>query len=138
MNDWKCTRRSFIKTAGWMTVVAAGSLSLPEAFALSLPKAVPNSSKHGSKLKAPANACDCHIHIFDDRFPMTGPPILRAQLERGFLSAFHATHRHLTGGGGHPVPMSRTTGAPRMPSRKSACRMRVGLRWFTPKSRMKR
>jgi predicted dehydrogenase/predicted TIM-barrel fold metal-dependent hydrolase len=25
------------------------------------------------KLKAPANACDCHLHIFDRRFPPPGP-----------------------------------------------------------------
>src|SRR5512143_32466 len=37
-------------------------------------KEVPNSSGTDvPKAKVPRNACDCHIHIYDDRFPTTGP-----------------------------------------------------------------
>jgi predicted TIM-barrel fold metal-dependent hydrolase len=74
MGDWKCTRRTFIKAAGWMTVASVGGSSLPDIFATSSPQVVPNSSgTEKPTFKAPANACDCHIHIFDARFPMTGP-----------------------------------------------------------------
>lgn len=35
---------------------------------------VPNSGgTEAPKLRAPANACDCHLHIFDSRFPPPGP-----------------------------------------------------------------
>ncbi|MEI7670858.1 MAG: amidohydrolase family protein [Deltaproteobacteria bacterium] len=32
-----------------------------------------SSGKSLPKLKAPAGACDCHVHIFDKRFPPAGP-----------------------------------------------------------------
>jgi len=36
---------------------------------------VPNSGgTEAPKLRAPANACDCHLHIFDSHFPPPGPP----------------------------------------------------------------
>lgn len=36
---------------------------------------VANSGGIGApKLKAPVKSCDCHIHIFDSRFPPPGPP----------------------------------------------------------------
>jgi D-galactarolactone isomerase len=40
-----------------------------------MPRAeVPHSSgTEPPKLKAPANACDCHMHIYDPRFPPPGP-----------------------------------------------------------------
>jgi predicted TIM-barrel fold metal-dependent hydrolase len=39
-----------------------------------LEQQVPNSSgTERPRLKAPPSACDCHIHIYDDRFPITGP-----------------------------------------------------------------
>src|ERR1700722_8370419 len=35
---------------------------------------VPNSSgTEPAKLKAPTNACDCHMHIYDSRFPEPNP-----------------------------------------------------------------
>lgn len=40
------------------------------------PLVVPVANSGGRampKLKAPANACDCHLHIFDRRFPPPGP-----------------------------------------------------------------
>jgi len=37
-------------------------------------KEVPNSSgRDVPKADVPVNACDCHIHIYDDQFPITGP-----------------------------------------------------------------
>src|SRR5260370_22962491 len=35
---------------------------------------VPNSTgTEPAKLKAPASACDCHMHIYDPRFPESNP-----------------------------------------------------------------
>src|SRR5260221_13212459 len=40
---------------------------------------VPHSSgTEPPKLKAPANAADCHIHIYDARFPSSGPVLSHA------------------------------------------------------------
>src|SRR5258707_8683258 len=37
-------------------------------------QAVPNTTGTGpAKVKAPANAADCHMHIYDPRFPETNP-----------------------------------------------------------------
>ena len=57
-------RRSFL--TGTAALAAAGTHALAQ---------VPNSSGTESpKLKAPANACDCHMHIYDgDRFPPARP-----------------------------------------------------------------
>ena len=39
---------------------------------------VPNSSGIGRpKLSAPPNACDCHMHIYDSRFPVSPTAKLR-------------------------------------------------------------
>jgi predicted dehydrogenase/predicted TIM-barrel fold metal-dependent hydrolase len=47
-----------------------GSEALPVALGLQ----APHSGGAGApKLKAPAKACDCHLHIFDRRFPPPGP-----------------------------------------------------------------
>jgi predicted TIM-barrel fold metal-dependent hydrolase len=36
-------------------------------------RSVPNSTgTNAPRLKVPANACDCHFHIYDERFPITG------------------------------------------------------------------
>jgi len=59
-----------------MTVATVSRISIPESLAApsSTENQVPNSSgAEAPRLKAPANACDCHIHIYDDRFPITGP-----------------------------------------------------------------
>jgi len=62
------SRRSFIKQA---------SLAVAAGFAPPARAQVPNSTGTGApKLKAPAGACDCHMHIYDAaRFPM--PPSKR-------------------------------------------------------------
>jgi predicted TIM-barrel fold metal-dependent hydrolase len=64
-------RRTFLKGSGLMALSAAGVLHSGDAAAQVV---VPNSA--GSdlpKLKAPANACDCHHHIYDTRFPFSQP-----------------------------------------------------------------
>jgi predicted TIM-barrel fold metal-dependent hydrolase len=63
-------RRGFLKGT---VLAAAGALAVREAAAQA---AVPNSSGTASpKLEAPANACDCHMHIYDPaRFTMPPSP----------------------------------------------------------------
>jgi len=63
-------RRTFLKGAAAFT--AAVATPAEQSFAQ---HAVPNSSgSEAPKLKAPANACDCHMHIYDaDRFPPVRP-----------------------------------------------------------------
>ena len=36
-----------------------------------------SSGTEAPKLKAPANACDCHMHIYDSRFPVAANATLR-------------------------------------------------------------
>ena len=70
------TRRNFIKGAAAATAIAVGRISIPGrvAEASSSEHKVPHSSgTEAPKLKAPANACDCHLHIYDPRFPPPGP-----------------------------------------------------------------
>ena len=59
-------RRTFL--AGASAAVAAGTPAQAQ-------HTVPNSDgSEAPKLKAPANACDCHMHIYDgDRFPPARP-----------------------------------------------------------------
>jgi predicted TIM-barrel fold metal-dependent hydrolase len=64
-------RRAVLK-AGVAAVAATGVMQATESRAQ---HAVPNSAgTEAPKLKAPANACDCHMHIYDgDRFPPARP-----------------------------------------------------------------
>ncbi|HEX3485832.1 MAG TPA: amidohydrolase family protein [Micropepsaceae bacterium] len=66
-------RREFIKGAAFASLAATGAVSMGEAQAQI---AVSNSSGTESpKLKAPANAADCHMHIYNPaRFPMPPSP----------------------------------------------------------------
>ena len=59
-------RRTFL--VGASAAVAAGTPAQAQ-------HTVPNSDgSEAPKLKAPANACDCHMHIYDgDRFPPARP-----------------------------------------------------------------
>jgi D-galactarolactone isomerase len=66
------TRRSFIKGASVLALAGTTSgISVTESQA----QQVPNSSgTELPKVKAPANTCDCHMHIFDTaRFPPADP-----------------------------------------------------------------
>lgn len=70
------TRRDFIKGAAAATAITAGAVRMPASVAAapSAEHKVPHSSgTEAPKLKAPANACDCHLHIYDPRFPPPGP-----------------------------------------------------------------
>src|SRR4030095_10410607 len=64
MNPKLKARRTFLKTLTASS--ATGAFPMPES---SAQQAVPNSSGTDvPRLKAPANAADCHIHIYDPRF----------------------------------------------------------------------
>jgi predicted TIM-barrel fold metal-dependent hydrolase len=64
-------RRAFFRRAGAAALTAVGALHVKEGHAQ---EPVPNSSgTEAPKLKAPANACDCHHHIYDARFPFAQP-----------------------------------------------------------------
>ena len=71
MNDQAIGRRAFLRAAGAAVFAAAGTLGTSPARAQ---QAVPNSTgTEPAKLKAPANAADCHMHIYDPRFAETHP-----------------------------------------------------------------
>lgn len=68
--DDRLTRRTFLERAGIGALGAAVVVRPRETYAQ---VAVPNSSgTEPPQLKAPARACDCHMHIYDPaRFPMS-------------------------------------------------------------------
>ena len=69
VRDERLTRRTFLERAGIGTLGAAVTVRQAPATAQT---AVPNSSgTQPPQLKAPALACDCHMHIYDAaRFPL--------------------------------------------------------------------
>src|SRR5580704_10399784 len=71
MNDRAIGRRTFLTTVGAAALTAAGALDAAPGHGQ---QPVPNSTgTQPSKVKAPANAADCHIHIYDRRFPEPNP-----------------------------------------------------------------
>lgn len=71
MSENGIDRRTFLKGAGLATLSAVGVVQPEEGHAQ---RVVPNSAGTGApRLKAPANACDCHHHIYDVRFPFARP-----------------------------------------------------------------
>src|SRR6266480_1086708 len=75
MSDHTRKRRTFLKGAGLMALAAAGGVRIPESHAQ---EKVPWSSGTDlPKLKAPANSCDCHMHIYDAHFPADPGATLR-------------------------------------------------------------
>jgi D-galactarolactone isomerase len=71
--DDRITRRTFLEKAGLGTVAASAIGQTRRTHAQG---GVPNSSgSEPPRLKAPANACDCHMHIYDPaRFRMAPSP----------------------------------------------------------------
>jgi len=67
-------RRGFLGALG-ATIMAAGAIKASRG---DTREAVPwSSGTEPPKLKAPANACDCHMHIYDSRFPVAPNAKLR-------------------------------------------------------------
>src|SRR5271156_3571410 len=67
------TRRGFLKAMGATFIVASG-LDATAGNAQTVPWSTGTESP---KLKAPPNACDCHMHIYDSRFPVAPTAKLR-------------------------------------------------------------
>lgn len=65
-------RRTFLQGMG--AAVAAAGLSAQEAQAQQVPW---SSGTDLPKLKVPANACDCHHHIYDSKFPIAPTATLK-------------------------------------------------------------
>src|SRR5262249_36782732 len=69
MNDHAIGRRIFLTTVA--AAAATGALGPTAGRTQQL---VPNTTGTGpAKVKAPANAADCHMHIYDPRFPESNP-----------------------------------------------------------------
>jgi predicted TIM-barrel fold metal-dependent hydrolase len=67
MQRMSTDRRDFMKAAGVLAMTTAASgLGMRRASAQQVPY---SSGTEAPKLKAPANACDCHMHIYDARYP---------------------------------------------------------------------
>ena len=67
-------RRGFLGAMGATVIVASGS----NASKGQTQQVVPwSSGTEPPKLKAPPNACDCHMHIYDSRFPVAPNAKLR-------------------------------------------------------------
>ena len=74
MNDSTIGRREFLQATGFAALGAA-AFEPQASLAQGQSQPVPNSSGTAApKLKAPANACDCHMHIYDgERFAPPRP-----------------------------------------------------------------
>ena len=67
-------RRTFLKGASLAAMAAAAGNWPDSAYADQVPY---SSGTEAPKTKAPANACDCHMHIYDSRFPVAPNATLR-------------------------------------------------------------
>ena len=75
MNKNELDRRTLLKAAGLAAVAAASGIPMRTSRA---EQKVPFSSgTQPPTLKAPANTCDCHMHIYDSRFPYVPNAALR-------------------------------------------------------------
>ena len=68
-------RRGFMKAASVIAVAtAASSISVFGASAQQVPY---SAGTEAPKLKAPANACDCHMHIYNANYPVAPSATLK-------------------------------------------------------------
>jgi D-galactarolactone isomerase len=67
-------RRRLMKTVGVMTLAAAAETIGGPASAQQVPW---SSGTESPKLKVPANACDCHMHIYDAKYPIAPTATLK-------------------------------------------------------------
>src|SRR3977135_2396274 len=70
-------RRAFIKIASGITATAVASLARPHPAGAQQVKWSAGTAP--AKLRAPANAADCHHHIYDARYPVDPKAALRPQ-----------------------------------------------------------
>jgi len=71
MSDTTLRRRTFLQGIG---AIAAAGLGIEEA---SAQQVLWSSGTEPAKLKVPADACDCHHHIYDGRFPIAPTATLK-------------------------------------------------------------
>jgi D-galactarolactone isomerase len=71
MNHFSIERRTLLQAMG---AAAIAGLAAGESQAEAVPW---SAGTEQPKLKAPANACDCHMHIYDSRFPVAPSATLR-------------------------------------------------------------
>ena len=97
MNEAAIGRRTFL--AGAAALTASGALQPGEGRAQT---PVPNSlGTEPAKVKAPANAADCHMHIYDPALCRVWPgPGEAEKCRRAGLSAAPEAHRNDAGRGG--------------------------------------
>ena len=68
-------RRTFLRGAGLAALAATAGIDIRDSRAQGQ---VPYSSgTEAPKLKAPANACDCHMHFYNSRYPVAPSATLR-------------------------------------------------------------
>lgn len=68
-------RRTFLRGAGLAALAATAGIDIRDSRAQDQ---VPYSSgTEAPKLKAPANACDCHMHFYNSRYPVAPSATLR-------------------------------------------------------------
>jgi len=69
------SRRELLKAAGMLAMATAGTgIGLRSAGAQQVPY---STGTETPKLKAPANACDCHMHIYDGKYPIAPAATLK-------------------------------------------------------------
>jgi D-galactarolactone isomerase len=67
------SRRKFVEVAG-VLAMATASIGVRRADAQQVPY---STGTKPPKLKAPANACDCHMHIYDAKYPIAPTATLK-------------------------------------------------------------
>jgi predicted TIM-barrel fold metal-dependent hydrolase len=67
-------RRDFLKGASVAAMAAVSGLPASDVHAQTVPW---SAGTEPPKLKAPANACDCHMHIYNARFPVAANATLK-------------------------------------------------------------
>lgn len=68
MQPISTSRRKFVEVAGVLAMAAASAgIGVRRADAQQVPY---STGTKPPKLKAPANACDCHMHIYDAKYPI--------------------------------------------------------------------
>ena len=75
MTDYGVDRRGFLRSAALAVLAASAGIGSREGRAL--PPVPYSSGTDAPKLKLPANACDCHMHIYDSRFPFVANATLK-------------------------------------------------------------
>jgi D-galactarolactone isomerase len=75
MHDISIGRRALLQGAGVAALAATGGMTIRDSRAqIQVPW---SSGTERASTKAPDSACDCHMHIYDARFPVTATATLR-------------------------------------------------------------